>query len=135
MTTETRTPRHPVRLPLPLYETIRAVADELGKHSGAPLTTIEVIGRAVSCLVDSHTRGAWLSPEEAQPVQMERVKRAVVEIVAAIMAHTAPELGFRGVGWDDLNGTAVAVFADGGHPPIAVQVGEQRPEVAAAPTN
>lgn len=129
---EHRTPRRQINVPEPVYEALQALRGELGRRTGARPTTVEVVNRATACLVDAHTRGAWLSPEEAQPVHMERAKTMVVEIVGAVVHH-ATDLRLSGVAFDDQNNVAIVVLD--GHAPIAVPIGEPRAEIAAAPMN
>ena len=66
-------------------------------------------------------------------MHIERVKRVVVEIVDAVLRDAAPELGFRGIGWDDANGLAIAVF-HGDQAPVAVPIGPI-PDRSEAPLN
>ena len=131
-----RDPTKPVQLAPDIHAEVVALRDLLAEKTGLPVTLAAAIGRSVGAYTTMLEQGlVGPTAAEVEGAMRERIKRYTVEIVAAIMAHTAPELGFRGVGWDDANGTAVAVFADGGHAPVAVQVGEQRPEIANAPMN
>ena len=126
----------PIQVAPEIHAEVVALRDLLAEQTGLTVTLSAAIGRSVgaySTLLDQGLVGPTAA--EVEGAMRERIKRYTVEIVAAIMAHTAPELGFRGLGWDDANGVAVAVFADGGHAPVAVQVGEPRAEIANAALN
>ena len=116
-----------------IAQRIEALRDVLADKAGRKISLGETVSRAVESLEDCHTRGAWLSPAESAPLNIERIKRVVVEIVDAVLRDAAPELGFRGIGWDDANGLAVAVFHDD-QAPVAVPIGPI-PDRSEAPLN
>ena len=129
-----RDPSKSVQIAPETHAEVVALRDLLAEQTGLPVTLAAAIGRAVGAYTTLLEQGlVGPTAAEVEVAMRERIKRLTTEIVGAIMHHAAPEIGFRGIGWDDQNGTAIAVLDD--HAPIAVQVGEPRPEVARAFTN
>ena len=114
---------------------IEVLRDALRKKGGRTVSLGETVARSVEALEANHADGRWLNPSEAAATMEARLKQTVTELVGGIVHHVAPDAGYRGIAFDDLNGIAIAVFDDGGHDPIAVQIGEPRAEIAAAPHN
>ncbi len=57
----------------------------------------DTIDRALDCLEDAHSRGAWLSPKEAAPVLEERLRKEVISVLTQFVARTMPDRLLRGV--------------------------------------
>ena len=83
-----REPRRQINLPTNVYGALEALRDELTRKLGDTLTTTEVVARALQCLTDAHTRGAWLSPDEAAPILEERHRQGIVSALAQFAAAT-----------------------------------------------
>ena len=124
----------PVQISPEIHAEVVALRDLLAEQTGLTVTLSAAIGRSVgaySTLLEQGLVGPTAA--EVEGAMRERIKRYTTEIVAAVLHHAAPELGFKGVAWDDANGVAVAVLDD--HPPVAVPVGEPRAEIANAALN
>lgn len=73
------------------------IRDALTEISGRRVTIADTVDRALDCLQDAHTRGAWLTPKEAAPVLEERLRREVVSVLTQFIARTMPDRILRGV--------------------------------------
>lgn len=71
--------------------------DVLAAITGRKVTIADTIERALDCLEDANSRGAWLSPREAAPVLEERLRKEVVSVLTQFIARAMPDRGLVGV--------------------------------------
>lgn len=71
--------------------------EALAATSGRRVTITDTVDRALDCLADAHSRGAWLSPEEAAPLLEERLRKEVVSVLAQFIARAMPDRNLAGV--------------------------------------
>ena len=67
------------------------------------MTISDTIDRALECLEDADSRGAWLSPKEAEPVLEERLRKEIVSVLAQFIARTMRDREIRGVRFEKLS--------------------------------
>ena len=111
------------------YERATALRDALAERSGRKVTISGTVGRALECLEDSHSRGAWLSPQEAAPVLERRHRDQVASVLAQFIARACPEKRLKGIAFDSANEMMTVTFDEGDA--IALWAGEAAAHAAA----
>ena len=104
--------RRMVSIPDRTFAQLERIHQEIETKAGRPITFGGVIERALECLADAHSRGAWLSPKEAAPVLEQRHRDQVVSVVAQLLARFAPERRLQGIAFDTEHDTLVVNMAD-----------------------
>ena len=108
-----------VRLPMPTYTRMEATQGVLRAMTGRAISKGETVERALECLTDAHSRGAWLSGAEAATVFEERHQTQVTAVVGQLLAAVRPDLELDGVGFDPVNGRAHVIIR--GEPAITME--------------
>ena len=111
------------------FEKATALRDAITEKSGRKVSISNTVGRALECLEDSHSRGAWLSPQEAAPVLERRHRDQVASVLAQFIARACPEKVLRGIAFDSANEMMTVTFDEGD--PIALWAGEAAAHAAA----
>ena len=78
------------------WEKAAVLRDELAEKSGRRVTLSDTVERAFECLEDAHSRGAWLSPREAEPVLATRLRKEIVSVLKQLIAWM-PDVILEGV--------------------------------------
>ena len=99
-----------IRLSGPIHTRLEAMRAVLREMTGRPVTQAETVERALACLTDAHSRGAWLSGAESGRVMEERHQQQVTAVVGHLLAAVRPDLVLDGVGFDAVNGQAHIVI-------------------------
>ena len=99
--------RRQISLRTPVWERASRLRDALGAVSGRKMTISDTIDRGLECLEDADSRGAWLSPKEAETVLEERLRKEVVSVLAQFIARTMGDREIRGVRFEKLPGGGV----------------------------
>ena len=95
------------------FEKATALRDAITEKSGRKITISDTVGRALDCLKDAHTRGAWLRPQEAAPVIEQRHRDQVASVLAQFVARACPEKRLKGIAFDSANGMMTVIFDEG----------------------
>ena len=89
--------RRQISLRTSVWKKASQLRDALASVSGRKVAISDTIDRALDCLEDAHSRGAWLSPKEAGPVLEERLRKEVISVLTQFVARTMPDRLLRGV--------------------------------------
>ena len=106
--------KHPARRQVSLriadFEKAIALRDAITEKSGRKVTISDTMGRALECLEGAHSRGAWLSPQEAGPVLEQRHQDQMASALAQFIARACPEKRLKGIAFDSANEMLTVIF-------------------------
>ena len=103
------------------YDKLESCRTVLSEITGRNISRADVIDRALDCLLDAHTRGAWLSPQEAGPVFEDRHRREIVSVLVQFIGRSMPGRQLTGVSFNAANSTC-DVHLDGDDQPTSLLV-------------
>ena len=111
-----------VRLPVAAWRLANRLSKTLTAKLGRPITIGQTVARALQCLDDAHTRGAWLSPREAAPLMEERNRRRMAHVMAQYIAKTQPDRTLRGMAFNPETESMTVEYEDGESVMVATRV-------------
>ena len=129
--------RRQISLRTSVWERASRLRDALATASGRKMTISDTIDRALECLEDANSRGAWLTPKDAAPVLEERVRQEIVSILAQFIARTMGDRKLHGVSFDHSTpggGMVVSVHLDDTAVPLLTGLLDRMPPVEGSST-
>ena len=115
------TTRKMVSLRQSTYDKVESCRMVLSDFTERNISRADVIDRALDCLLDAHTKGAWLSPKEAAPVLEDRHRREIVSVLGQFIGRIMPDRQLTSVNFDAVNSICV-VQLDGDEQPMPLLV-------------
>ena len=102
-----------VNLKPPGYAHLQRLQKDIEKATGYSPNLGQVVERALDCLDDAQSGGAWLSPKEAAPRFEERHQREIISLIAQLFAARVLDQSLEKIDFDRDN-NRVTVWTSGG---------------------